>query len=231
MEFELPTTRREAVANHLREEILSGKLEPGRPIRDSEIAARLNVSITPVREAITELVAEGLIDAAANKRRSVSVLTQRQAMELMDALGIVTVAALERARTLSTAQLEQLSTAVDLFTREVSQYRFEASRTRLIDIIRVLLEAADNAELEAMAERVMLRSLRRISLYPSGHLVPLWVDAFQDMLSCLRRGENAQAQARLREFFARLVQRMNEDRPADAVLLPGAPNTVEPAGT
>ncbi|KUG61485.1 hypothetical protein AVL61_00725 [Kocuria rosea subsp. polaris] len=223
MAFEMPATRREAVAEHLREEILSGVLAPGAPIRDAEIAARLDVSITPVREAITELIGEGLVVSTANKRRHVAVLTQRQAIELMDVLGVVTVAALERAvPSLDDGLLDALADTVTRFTQEAGQHHFEESRTGLIDAVRVLLAAADNDELTAMAEQVMLRSLRRITLYPSGHLVPLWVEGWQDMLQLLRAGAGPEAVARLRAFFTELTIRMREDRPLDATVGPAA---------
>ena len=60
--FEVPLTRREAVVQRLRQEIASGVLAPGTLLKDAELAARLGVSITPVREAITQLAAEGLVD-------------------------------------------------------------------------------------------------------------------------------------------------------------------------
>ncbi|MDT7626694.1 MAG: hypothetical protein QOF99_7595, partial [Pseudonocardiales bacterium] len=59
MPFVVPLTRREAVERQLREEIVSGTLPAGTVIKDAEVAARLGVSITPVREAIAQLAAEG----------------------------------------------------------------------------------------------------------------------------------------------------------------------------
>ncbi|MFI7495314.1 hypothetical protein ACH9D2_11440 [Kocuria sp. M4R2S49] len=70
----------------------------------------------------------------------------------------------------------------------------------------------------------MLRSLRRISIYPSGHLVPLWVRGWQDAVRLLRDGAGEAAVARLRDFFAELTTRMWEDRPLDAVVGPGSPS-------
>jgi len=45
----------------LREEILSGRLRPGQALSENEIAQRLGVSRTPVREAIIRLESEGLL--------------------------------------------------------------------------------------------------------------------------------------------------------------------------
>jgi DNA-binding GntR family transcriptional regulator len=49
------------VAATLREEILAGKLPGGAPVREHDVSKRLNVSRTPVREAVTMLVADGLL--------------------------------------------------------------------------------------------------------------------------------------------------------------------------
>lgn len=54
-------TKKDAVAEWLRNEILSGRLKRGTPLLQDEIAKRLSVSPTPVREAFRELEAEGLI--------------------------------------------------------------------------------------------------------------------------------------------------------------------------
>ncbi|MCV7016945.1 GntR family transcriptional regulator [Mycolicibacterium aichiense] len=49
------------VAAHLREGIMTGVLRPGTFIRLDETAARLEVSITPVREALLTLRGEGMV--------------------------------------------------------------------------------------------------------------------------------------------------------------------------
>lgn len=45
----------------LRQEILSGRMRPGQALSENEIAQRLGVSRTPVREAIIRLESEGLL--------------------------------------------------------------------------------------------------------------------------------------------------------------------------
>ena len=59
-----PGRRRGASGNAyawLRGEILSGRLRPGQALSESEVAERLGVSRTPVREAIVALESEGLL--------------------------------------------------------------------------------------------------------------------------------------------------------------------------
>src|ERR1700674_5857732 len=51
----------EAVYQALRRELTSGTYRPGDRLREDEIAERLRVSRTPVREALGRLVARGLV--------------------------------------------------------------------------------------------------------------------------------------------------------------------------
>ena len=52
---------RQIVCQHIREQILRGELPPGARLVETEIAAELGVSRTPLREAFRELESEGLI--------------------------------------------------------------------------------------------------------------------------------------------------------------------------
>ena len=54
-------TKTDLVADQLREEILSGALPAGEPLKQRDLASRLGVSSTPVREALQQLAAQGLV--------------------------------------------------------------------------------------------------------------------------------------------------------------------------
>ena len=54
-------TKEEQVADYLREGIISGQYPRGSRLKQAEIAERLNLSITPVREALKLLEAEGYV--------------------------------------------------------------------------------------------------------------------------------------------------------------------------
>ncbi len=62
-----PKARANDLVARLRHDILRGGLEPGLPLRQDEIAARCGVSKIPVREALLQLVAEGLVAFQPNR--------------------------------------------------------------------------------------------------------------------------------------------------------------------
>ncbi len=61
----------ERVYARLEEEILTGKLRRGEQLRETALAARLEVSRTPIRSALHRLAEEGLVELCANKGASV----------------------------------------------------------------------------------------------------------------------------------------------------------------
>jgi DNA-binding GntR family transcriptional regulator len=70
----------------VRDAIVNGELEPGAPIRDAELAERIGMSRTPVREALARLAEEGLVETKAHAWTRVTPLSLR---EVQDALVVV----------------------------------------------------------------------------------------------------------------------------------------------
>ena len=60
-------TRAEELRLQLADEIVRGALPPGAALDETDIARRFSVSRTPVREALRQLVASGLVDAQAHR--------------------------------------------------------------------------------------------------------------------------------------------------------------------
>lgn len=67
--------RTETVHDRLRESILMGEFDPDVPISQVQLAKRLGVSRTPLREALRMLQREGLIDSEPNRRVRVAALS------------------------------------------------------------------------------------------------------------------------------------------------------------
>src|SRR5262252_4091467 len=61
------TAASDRAVDQLRERILGGEYAPGERLGEVELAAKLGVSRTPVREALRLLAAEGLVELTPNK--------------------------------------------------------------------------------------------------------------------------------------------------------------------
>ena len=58
---------RDRIVDRLREEIVCGKLSEGEPLRETPLAKRFDVSRGPIRDAILQLVSEGLVEDRPNR--------------------------------------------------------------------------------------------------------------------------------------------------------------------
>jgi DNA-binding GntR family transcriptional regulator len=77
-----PPTTSQSIANLLRTDILRGKLAGGHALKQDELAAQFSVSKIPVREALVQLQAEGLVQFYPNRGAFVTELSAAEADEV-----------------------------------------------------------------------------------------------------------------------------------------------------
>lgn len=87
----------EVVAQVLREAITTGQLRANQPLPQAEIAANLQVSHIPVREALRQLESEGLVTYQANRGAMVSALSTAEIREIYEIRAIVESGAIRKA--------------------------------------------------------------------------------------------------------------------------------------
>jgi len=77
-------SRTEAVLDALKHAILTGRLPPGRPLVENDLAAQLGVSKTPVREALKTLAGAGLVTMSPYKGATVRTVDDALAHSVYD---------------------------------------------------------------------------------------------------------------------------------------------------
>jgi DNA-binding GntR family transcriptional regulator len=75
---------REVIFNTLREAIIIGELKPGERLMEVQLAEKMGVSRTPVREAIRKLELEGLVDMMARRGAQVADLSVKDIMDVLE---------------------------------------------------------------------------------------------------------------------------------------------------
>ncbi|MED7822648.1 GntR family transcriptional regulator [Streptomyces chiangmaiensis] len=84
------STLRQQIADALRDEVLAGRLQPGQEFTVKEIAEQYGVSATPVREALVDLSAQGLLDAVQHRGFAVRAYSLDDYREMIEARSLVT---------------------------------------------------------------------------------------------------------------------------------------------
>ncbi|MGW9028321.1 GntR family transcriptional regulator [Streptomyces sp. NPDC055722] len=84
------STLRQQIADALRDEVLAGRLQPGQEFTVKEIAEQYGVSATPVREALVDLSAQGLLDAVQHRGFEVHAYSLDDYREMIEARSLVT---------------------------------------------------------------------------------------------------------------------------------------------
>jgi DNA-binding GntR family transcriptional regulator len=202
MSYTVPPTRTAAVVQQLRNEIVTGELPPGTLIKDAELAARLGVSITPVREAIAQLSVEGLIDIAPNRTRHVTRVTQKNALELIDVMGVLACAGFEwGVENLTATHLDLMRQRQKEFVECLRTGNVLAAGAAGADFSTIVILASGNRELQAMVDLVVARTLRILAMGAESNLWEVWISGHDDILEFLEAGDPARALARYRQIY------------------------------
>lgn len=96
------TSLRAQVYDSLRDALTAGRFTPGQKLSFRYIAGTLGVSLTPVREAIRRMVAEGAVEMRPNRSLRVPLMTRDKVLELRDIRLAVEGLAVEKAAALAT---------------------------------------------------------------------------------------------------------------------------------
>lgn len=183
-----------AVHLRLREMILSGDLAPGQPVTIQGLVTMLGAGMTPVREAIRRLTAEGALQFQGNRRVSVPVLSEPQIDELLFARLALEPELVRRAASrLGGAQIEALA-GIDaalnaaIARGDVTGYMMQNHRFHMS-----LYRASASQVLLPMVEALWLRAAPSLRVMCGRFGTRNLPDLHQEALAALSRGDAAAA--------------------------------------
>jgi DNA-binding GntR family transcriptional regulator len=154
-------TLHHGVLSSLRDLIVHNELSPGTRLTESVLCERLNVSRTPLREALKVLSHEGLVEILPNRGARVVTLTQEDVRHLFEVIGTLE----SLAGRLACSQI----TDAELCEIKAVHYQMQANfiRRDLPGYFRLnqaihksIVDAARNPVLAAMHENLNSRLLR-----------------------------------------------------------------------
>ncbi|MDK2968296.1 MULTISPECIES: GntR family transcriptional regulator [Clostridia] len=107
---------RDVVFNTLRQAILKGELAPGERLMEIQLAERLGVSRTPIREAIRKLELEGLVLMIPRKGAEVAKISEKSLRDVLEVRRSLEELAIELAcQRMTPEEVAELEMKQDLF--------------------------------------------------------------------------------------------------------------------
>jgi DNA-binding GntR family transcriptional regulator len=188
------SSQKERVYGRLRQDLLTLALRPGSVIVETDIARRFRVSRTPVREALTLLQRDGLVEAMPRRGYLVSSVTMSDVRDLFELRVALEGAAAELAATRITPEelqhLDMLTKPPQALLREVKDQPNRKTMETLLDYNRefhmTIARASRNPRLVTLIERVLDDMMRMIA---SGY----FADEHGDIVEAFRGGDPQRA--------------------------------------
>jgi DNA-binding GntR family transcriptional regulator len=175
-DFVCKVTSTVRVRDELQHAILEGVLQPGERLRAEALAQRFGTSRTPVREALLQLEAQGLVEVEPNRGAVVKAFDAADLLDLYELRALLEPAAAARAATrIEPGEIEQLRELTD---EHAPPERQMGSNEQFH---RIIVEAARSPRLTA--------AMRAASGIPRAFRSSFWHDDDQraESLLCHRR--------------------------------------------
>lgn len=197
----------QSIAQCLRQMILSRQLMPGERLVEAELAQRFGVSRTPIREALRELVSDGLVILSPNKGASVAKFLLSDLEEIYAIrIALEGYAAHLAALHITDAELQRL----DQLLCAMDQAFREGNRSRLLHVNRefdTTIYAASRQQrlYQLILKHIDLADLYRRLYFSLDHLASRTVAEHREILEALKRRDPQEAERLSRIALERTV--------------------------
>ena len=195
----------------LREGIISGKLKGGTQLKQDEVSAALTVSHIPVREALRQLEAQGLVTIHPNRGSTVTQLSRSTLEDMMEIRASISYYIARRAIPLLNEEdldelqsvIEEQKTAEDMFEEERLNYKFH----------EVLTRRANNKVADMFIELIHCNADRylRDALYTDPARRKQSISEHQAILDACRAGDAEKASSLLHDHILEARKYIPED--------------------
>lgn len=156
------TSYRDQVREHLQDEMLLGNLNAGQTLSLAGLARQLQVSVTPIREALTQLEQSKIITSIPNRGFVISEIDAKEAKNIYELIANLESLALENSR----------FSAKDLKDLEKAQTKFGKAKTPIekvkadLDFHEILTRNYDNP----FAQQIIRDLKTRIFFYEKSYM-------------------------------------------------------------
>lgn len=194
---------RDVVFRTLREAILKGELKPGERLMELQLASKLGVSRTPIREAIRMLEQEGLAVTLPRKGAEVAKMTEKdmedvlQIRESLDELAVQ--AACDK---ITGQQLADLELVMENFENAVQAEDLTKIVEFDVAFHDLIYEATDNPKLVAILNNLREQIYRyRVEYLKEKHNYPTLVKEHKEIVTALKKRDKSSVTDAMRDHI------------------------------
>jgi DNA-binding GntR family transcriptional regulator len=204
---EVMTTISTRIYKSLAEQIIGGSLQPGEKLEEKTLATRFGVSRTPIREALRELGARGLIDLIPRRGGVVVQIGLDRLADMLDAEceieALCARLASQRMSALEKGQLQTVHEQAHQLVQDEDESDYLALNNEFHDLI---CSGAHNATLGAMIRdlRDRLAPFRQTQSEPQGQRLARSHAEHSIIVEAILRGNPDDAYEAMRNHNARL---------------------------
>lgn len=197
------TSYRDQVREHLQNEMLLGNLHAGQTLSLAGLARELQVSVTPIREALTQLEQSKIITSIPNRGFAISDIDAKEAKNIYELIANLESLALENSE----------FSAKDLKDLEKAQTKFGKAKTAIgkvkadLDFHEILTRNYDNS----FAQQIIRDLKTRIFFYEKSYMEDVGLTDVSDeqhleMIELIKAGKQTQAAEIIKKNWLIILQ-------------------------
>jgi DNA-binding GntR family transcriptional regulator len=139
---------RDVVFNTLRDAILKGEFAPGERLMEKNLAERMGVSRTPIREAIRKLELEGLVIMVPRKGAEVASITGKDISDVLEVRATLEALAVRLAcKNMTEQDLQELSAVNNEFKKAAKEKNVKNLIDRDVEFHDIIFHSSNNHKL------------------------------------------------------------------------------------
>jgi DNA-binding GntR family transcriptional regulator len=151
-------TYKDQVVDYVYQLLLSGELKPGDQLKESLLAEKMGISRAPIREAMKELIMNGLVDYRPQVGNFIPVLSPKQVIDSYSTRGVLEGYAIMQSRDdFSPKELATLET----LTQKMEDYAKQENHKLVVEVggefHDLLISKCDNVQLLDYTDRLSLK--------------------------------------------------------------------------
>ena len=203
---------RDVVFNTLRQAILRGELKPGERLMEIQLANKLGVSRTPIREAIRKLELEGLVLMIPRRGAEVAEITEKSLRDVLEVRGALEELAVELACDRINAQgIAELKVAAKYFEETLQSGDVTEYAEADVQFHDIIYNATENQRLIQLLFNLREQMYRyRVEYLKRKEVHATLLEEHLYIIECLEKRNKAEAKAAINVHIENQAKKVSD---------------------